>query len=75
MPNSEVGVTLTAELYFVFSLNKLVTSRIQIYNERQFQQMDGSSTACAPSVTAFTHLAIVCDARVIGSVEDILIEK
>lgn len=73
MPNSEVGVTLTAELYF--SLNKLVTSRMQIYNERQFQQMDGSSTACAPSVTAFTHLAIVCDARVIGSVEDILIEK
>lgn len=68
MPNSKVVPTLTADLYYVLSLNKLVASRTQIFYEIQFQQMDGSSTACAPSVTAFTHLAIVCDARVIESV-------
>lgn len=67
MSYSEVVLTLTADLY-VFSLNKLVASGTQIFFEKQFQQIDGSSTACAPSVTAFTHLAIVCDARVIGSV-------
>ena len=32
-----------------------------------FQHMDGSSTAWAPSVTAFTHLAIVCEALLIES--------
>lgn len=56
-------------------LNRSVASRTQIFFEKQFQQMDGSSTACAPSVTAFTHLAIVCDARVIESVEGVLIEN
>ena len=32
-----------------------------------FQHMDGSSTAWAPSVTALTHLAIVCEALLIES--------
>ena len=32
-----------------------------------FQHMVGSSTAWAPSVTALTHLAIVCEALLIES--------
>ena len=32
-----------------------------------FQHMDGSSTAWIPSVTALTHLAIVCEALLIES--------
>ena len=32
-----------------------------------FQHMDGSSTAWAPSVTALTHSAIVCEALLIES--------
>lgn len=35
-----------------------------------FQHMDGSSTAWAPSVTALTHLAIVCEALLIESERD-----
>lgn len=31
------------------------------------QQTDGSSTAAAPSVTALTHLAIVCEALLMES--------
>ena len=31
------------------------------------QQIDGSSTAAAPSVTALTHLAIVCEALLMES--------